>query len=482
MNALQYDSHMSTASDVLLKRWRLITGLTCAGICLSMLILLILPKKYESQMKLMVKNGRQDLVVSTESNGPTIHSRDLSEEQVNSEVQLLTSRDILQQVVNRAKLAQSEPAAQTQSHQPSPLAIEKATEKLQRDLTIEPVRKSNVIAVAYSAASPELASTVLKELADTYLQEHLRVHNTAGTYPFFKKEADDYEQKLSASESALKDFRERNSMLVMPQQQDVLTQRMIDTQAAFEDADAAVKQCQARLQRSKSILPGVNGRVTTQSKSVPNPILVQQLTIMLSDLRNKRTEMAVKYRPDDRLVQQLDKEVADTKLALDSALNVRQVELTTDLNPVRQNADKDMVSDEISLPGLEARRDNMSQALAQYRLQAHDLAGFTVDHDALIRNVKENEQNYLLYAQKREEARITESLDQQRIANVALFETPTIPVEPSSPKMVIAIPLAILFSLFLSIGIVLSREYAAMRQRVVTRVSIPVMTTAKEQV
>ncbi len=482
MNVLEYDSHMASASEILLRRWRLITGLTCLGICISTLILLAVPKKYESQMKLLVKNGRQDLVVSTDSNTGTVHSRDLSEEQVNSEVQLLGSRDILEQVVTRAKLAKTESAPQKQERQPSPLAIERATDKLLRDLTIEPVRKSNVIVVAYSARNPDLASTVLKELADTYLQEHLRVHNTAGTYPFFQKEADDYEQRLAASESALKDFRERNSLLVMPQEQDVLTQKMVDTQAAFEDADAAVEQYRARLQRGKLILPAVDSRVTTQSRSVPNPMLVQQLTMMLSDLHNKRTEMAVKYRSDDRLVQQLDKQVADTKEALDSALNVRQVELTTDINPVRQNADKDMVSDEVTLAGLAARRDQIGQALAQYRLQAHELAGSTVDHDALLRTVKEDEQNYLLYAKKREEARITELLDQQRIANVMLFESPTLPVEPSSPKMAIAIPLAILLSLFVSIGIVFSREYATLRQRVVARVSIPVMSTAKEQV
>ena len=44
-----------------------------------------------------------------------------------------------------------------------------------------------------------------------------------------------------------------------------------------------------------------------------------------------------------------------------------------------------------------------------------------------MREAKANEDNYLLYLHKREEARIEEALDRTRILNVGMVEQPTDP-------------------------------------------------------
>jgi len=49
----------------------------------------------------------------------------------------------------------------------------------------------------------------------------------------------------------------------------------------------------------------------------------------------------------------------------------------------------------------------------------------------LLRTQKANEDNYLLYLKKGEEARIATALDQTRILNVAITEPPSVPVLPS---------------------------------------------------
>ena len=47
-----------------------------------------------------------------------------------------------------------------------------------------------------------------------------------------------------------------------------------------------------------------------------------------------------------------------------------------------------------------------------------------------MREAKANEDNYLLYLHKREEARIEEALDRTRILNVGMVEQPTVPIAP----------------------------------------------------
>ncbi len=56
----------------------------------------------------------------------------------------------------------------------------------------------------------------------------------------------------------------------------------------------------------------------------------------------------------------------------------------------------------------------------------------------LKRAVKTQEENYLLYERKREEARINEALDRRGILNVAITEPPTVPVLRNRSRMNLA--------------------------------------------
>src|SRR6478672_6409520 len=62
------------------------------------------PKKYEARMKVLVKNERADPMVSPETNSPVVRS-EVSESDVNSEIELLASNQILREVAVRNGLA-----------------------------------------------------------------------------------------------------------------------------------------------------------------------------------------------------------------------------------------------------------------------------------------------------------------------------------------------------------------------------------------
>ncbi|MGA9805999.1 MAG: hypothetical protein WBQ46_22370, partial [Terriglobales bacterium] len=71
---------------------------------------------------------------------------------------------------------------------------------------------------------------------------------------------------------------------------------------------------------------------------------------------------------------------------------------------------------------------------------------------------KADEDNYLLYLHKREEARIGDALDERRILNVAIVEAPVAPdlaVHPLLLYFLLAFGLAMVFS----VGIAFTSEY-----------------------
>ncbi len=418
-----------------------------------------MPKKYEAEMKLLVKNERQELVISPDSNTNTVHSAEPSETDINSEIEMLRSSDVLRTVALKTGLAKPEPGSVQAAGEVSPVSLDKALIGLEHDLSISPVKKSNIIDITYSSKNPEVASALLRNLADVYLESHLKLHGAPGTYAFFEGQANAYKDRLKVSEDALKAFQQKYSSLVLPDQDQALTTRSVDSQASLEDVDAQIADYQHRIAQTQKSLAALDPRVVTSVRTSPQAQLIANLNQTLVELRNKRTDLAVKFRPDDRMVLEVDKQIADTTTALNDAVKENSAEKSTDVNPVRQNAEKDLVSDQVALSGLLARRASLAHVAGTYKGQMLSLADLSIQHDQLTRQVKENEDNYLLYEKKREEARIAESLDQQRITNVAVVQSPTTPVQPSSPKVKLDILLSAILAAFLASTAVLILEF-----------------------
>jgi uncharacterized protein involved in exopolysaccharide biosynthesis len=105
-----------------------------------------------------------------------------------------------------------------------------------------------------------------------------------------------------------------------------------------------------------------------------------------------------------------------------------------------------------------ARRDTLKSQLQQYENSLKTLEGNTSAHDDLQRQKKEAEDNYQLYAKKREEARIADELDRQKITNVSIAESATVPQIPSSPNRSLNLIIGLVLAGVLSLGSVFSAE------------------------
>ncbi len=96
--------------------------------------------------------------------------------------------------------------------------------------------------------------------------------------------------------------------------------------------------------------------------------------------------------------------------------------------------------------------------MQQYEGALKKLESSTTKHDDLQREIKQAEENYQLYAKKREEARIADELDRQKITNVSIAEVATISRIPTSPNRPVNLLLGIVLAAFLSLGSVFSAE------------------------
>ena len=152
----------------------------------------------------------------------------------------------------------------------------------------------------------------------------------------------------------------------------------------------------------------------------------------------------------------------DTKasIAIEEAKPLK--EQTTDRNPTYAWINEELAKAKSDYSALQARAVATQAIVGVYQAKAHQLEESGLVQQDLLREAKANEDNYLLYLHKREEARIEEALDRTRILNVAIVQQPSVPVAP--------VRSAAIFSLAgLLLVFVLSKELPIQNKRAVGR-------------
>ena len=192
----------------------------------------------------------------------------------------------------------------------------------------------------------------------------------------------------------------------------------------------------------------------------------------------------MKFRSDDRVVVELEQEIADTRAALDRAAKMNAVEQVTDVNPIRQNLESELARAELQATGLKARRSSLAVIAGGYQLRDparrrhHSIRNPAARPQRSGRELPPD-------TRKQEEARIADSLDQQKISNVAIAEAPAPQHLPAKPNVVLNLALGVMLAGFVSVGAAFGAEYSGSTfhtpSEVESATGIPVLATVPYQ-
>lgn len=460
----------------------------------SVLAISILPPTYEAEMKILVQRDRVDPVVSTEPN-VSESDRNLTLDEITSEVELFQSRDSLEKTVvdcglyeprNPWSLGAIElrvlgalgmaPDRQTR--------VYKAVLKMEaKDLQVIPLNASDIIKVTYQSQSPQLAAQVLKELGDLYLAKHTRIRRPQGTSDFFQQQAQQYKKELEASEGQLVNFTNKTGVVTADFEKQVALQKINDFDLTLQQTRASIAETATRLRTLESEDGAVPARVITQIKVADNPQLMANLKTTLLDLELKRTELLERFDPSYPLVQEVERKISEARTAIAEAEKRGIREETTDQDPAHAWIKTEMAKTQADLTGLEARASAMSGALKTLETRARELQDESVVQQDLLRTAKANEENYLLYYRKREEASIADALDQRKIINAAVAQPPIPPLVPASLPTGIKLLLAVVIATLVSVGLGFLMEYLDPSFRtpedVIEYLDIPLLATVR---
>jgi uncharacterized protein involved in exopolysaccharide biosynthesis len=437
---------------ILFRHKRVIVLCFCGILSGAILAVVLQPPEYRAYTKFLIERERLDPVISPGASGPPEFRAEVTEEELNSEVELLESADVLRQVAVSCGLDQRKASFLTRLLGPGdePTRIAKAVARLQKALKIELAHKSNVITVSYSAADPQLAARVLSALDDAYLRKDVEVHRPPGQFEFFDQETEAYKSNLSEAEAKLRVFSSEAGGVAPQVDRDITLQRLNEFYASLQQTRAEIASTQERIRALEKQSGTTPQRLTTQARHIDDAQVLEGLKNTLNSLELKRTELLTKYQPGYALVQEVDKQIADTRasIVVEESRPIR--EETTDRNPTYGWIDEELAKARAEDSSLQARAAALQAIVSEYKAKAQELDEKGIAQQDLLRTMKTDEENYLMYQRKREEARMTNALDQTRILNVAIAELPIAPTLPSNSPETLLIAgsfLAVLVSL-----------------------------------
>ena len=426
-------------------RHRRLVTLVFLGIFLgAILCMLLLPRKYEAEMKILVNRERVDAVVTPDpdnANGPGIVPA-VSEEDLNSEVELIKSRDLLERVAIACDLSGESKSRLnrwldrignalrgTQNTPQTRLAV--AVQDLEQRLIVDPMKKTDLIRISYASHDPEQAANVLQTLATMYQEKHAAVHRPEGAFRFFEQETARYRDELANAEIKLTDFNSREGIVEAATQKQLVLQQLSQFEAQWQQAQANSYQAKARAEGLRNQARSMPARQTTQVIKTGNVQLLATLESTLLSLELKRSELLTKYAPGYTPVQEVNAQIRDTRAAIVEAQQSPVEQVTTDRLPAQDWMTTELARAETDRTALNAQADATAQIVRRYQGIARTLDAKGTQQTDLTRNVKTAEDNYVLYVRKREEARISDALDSKRIVNVAIAEAATVPALPT---------------------------------------------------
>jgi len=408
-----------------------------ALVFVALMLYALLSPRYESHFKVLLRRGRSDPVASPQSASMADFSRpQISEEELNSEVELLRDEGLLRSVVEASGLVPAHAAANVK---------ERAVRTLGRALNVDALRKSNLIEVRFRDSDPQEAAHVLTALSDAYVQKHLELQRPSGELPFFEQQAEDYENRLRQSEEDLVRFGQERGVASPALERDIALQKLGDAEAAYRQLDQERSDTERRATALRAQLKSFPSRSVTLKRWGDNPQLLERLKSHLLELQLKRSELLTRYEPSYRLVQEVDQQIEETRQSITAEALTPVRDETTDKDPNYEWARMELEKTEVEAESVRARQATAQAQIAALRNVAQQKQSDSVAQQSLIRTAKATEEDYLLYRRKREEARIGDALDERRILNVAVVEppiAPALPVRPLTFWFVVALGLA----------------------------------------
>lgn len=451
---------LSHLREVVRRQWSTFFAVFMMSAVAVQALAFVWPATYEARAAVLLRKARMSAGVDSDPTAPTTVMADtVSEEEVNSEIAILTSREVLDKTVSVAGLDRLPPPlyvrilfaplrayewAYAWWHQvPLPSAEERARTGLGNSISVVRQRDSNVLVVAYQAGDPRFAEVVLDQLLREYLDRHVAVHGMLDIKPFFSSQAELLRQEVEKAQQNLASLKSSVDVIDFGTERELLLRQLTDLRQEELLLRRQLAELDARLATVSDGLHTENEWMPTSATLKPEGQGTDQMRAELLRLEIEQIGLESRFTDDSPLVRENKAKLDAARRALESERNALARESTSGLNPSMVSLRQEEARLARDRAGTRRRLSVVQRQVASQRERLLALDTKTAEADRLDLDLDSAKQRYLMYLQRTERARMDEALDLSRVTNVSVVQQANAAMKPVRPRRLITALLGI---------------------------------------
>jgi uncharacterized protein involved in exopolysaccharide biosynthesis len=427
------------------------------------------PPLYESTARILVSPNRAHLIVSpalqtgSDPNAPVVNDREVSEQDLNSEMELLTQRRLIEQALSDLSGREPSPSLFGQALSglaklpgeisrilhgaPRPTALQRRALALESRVGASVIRKSNLLEVSFRSHHPQWAREFLTALLKRYFELHAQIVHDARSERFFELQIRRRREQLHAAEEHLRAVREQTGVLSLSDQSEAVVYQLSGFQAEYRKNQSRLDGVNRQISALEDGLNHSPMRLLKEIKTAPNRAY-ETLKPKVLALELNRDEILQRYRSGSKMARELTRQVANAEQLLAREHHTEVIERLSDLSPVWLGLASNLAQARVTAAALAASQSSLADKIATYQRELHQLTADGVEVERAMREVEADKEAYISYLRKGEEARAELELNESRIMNVVLAMPPSEPVEPRFPKLGLNLAAGVMLALF----------------------------------
>jgi succinoglycan biosynthesis transport protein ExoP len=439
---------------LLFKHKKTVFGIFFTIVLAGVAYLLIAVPKYESVAQLIVRFGDRSIPEVDRMPSVELTPSD-RRETVLAHAAILGSHDLAEGTINAFGLDKVYP----EIVEDPPTAwspMDEAVKTFLNNLSVDVGTNDNVISVTLLHPDKELAPKLVHKLIDLYVAHQTAVYQNPQS-GFLNTEVKDAGNRLAKAQDELEKFKGKWHITDYDQEvQDLLKQRG-DVDTSLRTAEASLVQAQHRKSDLEQLIRKVPENIPEQASSEKYRSL-DEAESRLADLQAKKSQMLATYNENSPALASLKAGIATAQGEVNARKTALKGRSTSNVNTVYQTLQTDLLRTSADAQSFAEPVRVLTGQLAAIDSRLTDLQQNRGVYNDLMREHQIAENTYRSLSTKYEDARVKDSLNQQRISPATVISQPTLPYRTARPRKLVTILACFFAGMILAIGGALVRE------------------------
>jgi uncharacterized protein involved in exopolysaccharide biosynthesis/Mrp family chromosome partitioning ATPase len=443
------------------------------GLLIGWLAILVWPKSYTSEAKLMMRVGRESVSLDpTATTSATLMLQKTREEEIVTALEMLSSRQIAEMVVDElgtgailsGELPPDEASNGSEGSPPGLVArvvevaepiVSRSIDALNagllyvgiksplsnRELAIRQVLgsieinsplESRVVNIEASAKTPKMAQAIARTVTESFLSEHLDASLTAGSLEFFQHQTRDLEKRLNDLVHQRSEYMQDNKIVSIEANRELLREKLSEVERDLVSAYGGLEQAIAESQELQVKTDQLEDEIIAERLEAED-LTWSGMRQQIYELELQEQHASALYTDKHPRLRRIRKQLVGAREILGERKSDR-VDLNTTPNPVKLDLNIQLQKQQSAVAGLkfeiddkERRRASMQQEIDRLLAQEKHLT--KLDRDILLA-----ERKLIALEEKLEEARVIDELHKEKISAVEVFQPANFIERAASPN------------------------------------------------